>query len=64
MIRSAVTVIASFLLAGPAAATTMNLDRWFDHELVPFVRLERYDMTHTQTIEMMLDAREWLAGLP
>ena len=23
-----------------------------------------YDMAHSQTIEMMVDAREWLAGLP
>ncbi len=37
MIRSAAIVISLILLAVPAVAAERNLDRWFDHELVPFV---------------------------
>ena len=28
------------------------------------VRVEGYDMAHSQCIEMMIDARDWLAALP
>ena len=31
------SVILALLIAMPAAANERNLDRWFDHELVPFV---------------------------
>ncbi len=40
-----------------AAAATLEEAGWQ-------VRLEGYDMAHSQTIEMMVDARDWLAAIP